>query len=88
MLGNNWYPSEIENIIYEAMEDYEMGIELYEEGLVDMITDYFINYFPSTEWKLVCSPWPDMSGGVCSVSWMENGHIHMIMFDYIKGDNY
>ena len=84
MLGSNFYPSQIENQIYEIMEDYILGSDTYEEGLVDAITDYFINYHPTSEWKLACAPWLNVSGGVCSVCWIEDGHVHMVMFDYKK----
>lgn len=85
MLGSGFYPSKIEDQIYEMMDDYAIGSDTYEEGLTDAIIDYFMNYYPASEWKFACSPWPDMSGGgVCAVSWIENGHCHMAMFDYRK----
>lgn len=84
MLGSGFHPSEIENQIYEMMDDYIVGSDIYEEGLVDAVIDYFMDYYPTDEWKLACSPWSDMSGGVCAVSWIENGHCHMVMFDYRK----
>lgn len=82
MLGTKWYPSRIENEIYSMMDDYMIGMETYEKGLVDAITDFFSNYCHNIEWNLACSEWPDYSGGVCYVSWIEEGHIHMIGFDY------
>lgn len=84
MLGSNFYPSEIENQIYEMMDNHILGIDLYEEDLTEEIIDYFTNYYPAEEWNLACSEWPDCSGGACYVSWIENGHIHMIGFDYKK----
>ena len=42
MLGNTkFYPSFIEDEIYEMMDDYMLGIETYDEGLVSAITDFF-----------------------------------------------
>lgn len=85
MLGNTKFnPSHIEDEIYEMMDDYEYGTNLYEEGLVSAITDFLTNYNPGVEWNLACSEWPNCSGGVCYVSWIENGHLHMIGFDYKK----
>ena len=84
MLGTKWYPSHIEDEIYDTMMTYEVGFDLYNEGLTDAIADYFTNYLPEVEWQLGCSMWPNETGGVCSVSWIEDGHIHMISFDYIK----
>ena len=80
MVGN-FFPSIIENNIYEIMEDYIKGIDIYEYQLTDVIGDYFINH--NIEFQLVCSDWSDHSGGICSFSWMENGHSHLIVFEYI-----
>lgn len=85
MLGNEkFYPSAIEDAIYGMMDDYMLGMETYEEGLVSAVSDFLGNYCPGTEWQLGCSEWPDCSGGVCFVSWIEAGHLHMIGFDYKK----
>ena len=85
MLGNEkFYPSAIEDAIYGMMDDYMLGMETYEEGLVDTITDFLGNYCFGIEWQLGCSEWSDCSGGVCYVSWIENGHLYMISFDYKK----
>lgn len=84
MLGAKWHPSWVENEIYSMMDDYMIGMETYEEGLVDTISDFLGNNCPNIEWNLGCSEWPDCTGGVCYVSWIEDGHIHMIGFDYKK----
>ena len=85
MLGNEkFYPSAIEDAIYGMMDDYMLGMETYEEGLVDTINDFLGNYCFGFEWQLGCSEWPDCSGGVCFISWIEDGHLHMISFDYKK----
>ena len=84
MLGTDWRPSALEDKIYEMMENYEVGTELYEEALTGVLADYLTKNFPGMEWKLGCSPWPNMEGGVCAVSWFEGWYLHMIMFDYVK----
>lgn len=85
MLDNEkFYPSTIEDAIYDTMDDYMLGMETYEEGLIDAISDFLGSYCLDTEWKIGCSEWPDCSGGVCYVSWIEAGHLHMIGFDYKK----
>ena len=84
MLGTDWRPSAIEDKIYGIMENYEAGTELYEEVLTDVLADYLTKEYPSMQWNLGCSEWPNTNGGICAVSWMEEGHLHMIMFDYIK----
>ena len=83
MLGNTKFnPSVIEDQIYSMMDDYMLGMETYEEGLVDAVIDFLTNYNSKVEWNLSCSEWPECSGGVCYVSWIEAGHLHMIGFDY------
>lgn len=82
MLGTNWRPSVIEDEIYGVMEAYEMGTDLFQEGVIEAIGDYFMNYHPTTNWKLACSRWPNDAGGVCAVSWTEGDYIGMVMFDY------
>lgn len=86
MFGNGEFvPSFVEDAIYSMMDDYMLGMETYEEGLVDTITDFLGHNCPGIQWQLGCSEWPDCSGGVCYVSWVEGGHLHMIGFDYKKG---
>ena len=87
MLGNQkFHPSVIEDEIYSMMDDYAVGLDTFEEGLVSAVADYLTTQWPGTQWKLGCSEWPDCSGGVCYISWIEAGHLHMIGFDYVKGN--
>ena len=89
MLGNmRFNPSVIEDEIYEMMDDYMVGLNIYNEGLVSAVTDFFINHNPIVEWNLDCSEWPNCEGGACFVSWIENGHLHMIGFDYKKEEGW
>ena len=83
MLGTKFYPSHIEDEIYGIMDDYIVGGDTYEAGLVEAISDFFMNY-KKGEWQLGCAEWPNFEGGSCSVSWIEDGHLHMIGFDYRK----
>lgn len=85
MLGNmKFVPSHIEDEIYGIMEDYECGLDLYGEGLVPVVADFLTNCGTKIEWQLCCSEWPDMTGGACFISWVEEGHIHAIGFDYVR----
>lgn len=85
MLGTAWRPSKIEDEIYGILEDYEVGTNLYEYNATNAVTDLLVNYCPTIQWQLGCSEWPDCTGGVCAVSWIEDGTIHTIMFDYTRG---
>ena len=81
MLGN-FHPSEIENEIYSIMDDYETeGLDIYNYGVTDAIADYLTNH-AKVEYQLCCSEWPDETGGVCGVAFLDQGHTHLIMFDY------
>ena len=85
MLGNTKFrPSFIEDAIYDMMDDYIAGSDIYNEGLVSAVTDFLTNYNRNIEWNLAGSEWPNCSGGACHVSWIESGHLHSIGFDYIK----
>lgn len=83
MLGTEWRPSEIENALYNIMESYEIGFDLYDGSVVEEIPNFFFHK-PNVQWQLSCSEWPDMTGGVCSISFIDNGTLHMISFDYKK----
>lgn len=83
MIGNyRIYSSQIEDDIYELMEEYMCGIDIYEYILTDAIADYFLEHRPIVEWKLACTQWPNCEGGACAISWVEDGNLNMIMFDY------
>lgn len=81
MLGN-FNPSTIVNEIYSILDDYETeGLDLYNFGATDAITDYLNNY-AKVEYLLNCTEWPNKEGGVCAVSFVENGHPQLVLFDY------
>lgn len=82
MIGH-FNPSVVENTIYEIMEDYETeGIDTYNFGVVDAITDYLTNY-AKVEYQACCSEWPNEKGGVCAFSFVDGGHPHLILLDYL-----
>lgn len=84
MLGH-FNPSKIEDELYSIMDDYETeGTDLFNYGVTDAIADYLLNH-AKVEYQLCCSNWPDETGGTCGVSWVENGHPHLILFDYKYG---
>ena len=85
MVGNHVFrPSVVEDTIYSIMDDFIAGSDTYEEALVGEIGIVLQEKWPAMEWQMGCSEWPNCSGGVCYVSWIENGHLHMIGFDYKK----
>lgn len=83
MIGTKWAPSTIENDLYNIMEEYQIGIELYEYDVVDKVSDYLSQKF-NIQWQLGCTEWQDMTGGVCYISFIDNSILHMLGFDYRK----
>ena len=81
MLGN-FNPSAIVNEIYDILDSYETeGLDLYNHGAIDAIADYLTNH-AEVEYLLDCSEWPNEEGGACAVSFIDNGHPQLILFDY------
>lgn len=81
MLGN-FNPSDVVNEIYTILDDYETeGLDLYNYGAIDAITDYLTNY-ARVEYLIDCINWPDERGGSCAVSFVDNGHPQLVLFDY------
>lgn len=82
MLGNINHSSLILDELYSMMDDYETeGLDLYNFGLTNAITDYLAD-MRDVQFQLCCSEWPNEEGGVCAISFIDNGELHMIMFDY------
>ena len=82
MLGE-FYPSKTADKIYDIIDDYEVNVDLYLSQAIDAIVDYFAE-ISFSEFQLICSDWPNCEGGTCSIAFMENGHSHLLTFDYIK----
>ena len=79
MLGN-FHPSHIENKIYDVMEEFEIGCDLYKHSLTDKLAEWFGEL--NIEYQLCCSDWPNEEGGVCAVAFVEDGYPHLVVFDY------
>ena len=75
-----FYPSEIKNDIYDIMDEYLAGSDLYEEDLIDVICKFFEDN--NIEFQYEVAIWPDCYGGSCAFAWIENGHPQMEMFDW------
>lgn len=83
MIGNYvFHPSKIEDEIYKLMDNFAVGSDTYSENLVGEIAIFLQEHYPVVEWQCGCSEWPNCEGGVCYISWIENGHLHMLGFDY------
>ena len=81
MLGN-FNPSYRVDDIFNLLEDYTAGIDIYKYEATDAVVDYLCKT-AKTEYNLACSAWPNMEGGVCAISFLdENGHPQLVVFDY------
>lgn len=83
-IGNTkWRPSMIENHCYDLLDDYILGVDTYEYTAVDVISTY-LSECSNIQWEIFCVAWPDMTGGSCSVAFVEDGILHTFGFDYKK----
>lgn len=80
-IGTAHYPSVIENYIYKLMEDEKFikGMDLYSAGLESAIITYLDEQ--DVEFQLMSSVSTDYDGELVYLSWIENGHLHMISWD-------
>lgn len=83
MLGTNvFYPSKIEDEIYDLMVDFAVGSDIYAEELIKVVIEYLGDH--ATEWRVGCTKYSNGTEGTCYLSWIENGHLHAIDFEYRK----
>ena len=83
--GNKFYPSYIEDHIYEVMEDHLMGFDLYDSDLIEDLEPYFKDLHEHTglEYVIHQSPYPICEdGGTVEIAWIESGHLHMVGWAY------
>lgn len=74
----------IKDEIYDYMETHEellIGHYIYKPELAENIIDLLKNR-GIEEYMLVSSPWPYIKGGTNALSWIENGHLQMMTWDY------
>lgn len=79
---DNYYPSKIINQVYDLMDEYAYGLDIYLRGLIDALINFFDKELPNVQWTYECSTFPDEEGGVCAFCWVEDGHPQMVIFDY------
>lgn len=80
-IGTKFYPSVIENHIYELMDDEKFirGIELYSAGLEAVIVSYLDE--ANVEFQLMSSVHTDYDGESVYLSFIDDGHLHMISWE-------
>lgn len=69
--------------VYDTLVDYTVGCDTYEHGAISAIADLFCHY-PDIIYQMETTNYPDMSGGVCSVAFVdENKALSLVVFDYV-----
>lgn len=82
--NTEFHPSRIEDRIYDLMNEPEFmcGIEVYTDSLFDAVRHMIEQEFPEVEWEAHVHPsWIPGAYGL-SFAWVENGHIHLIGWNY------
>lgn len=89
-IGNvKFHPSMVEDKIYDIMADGHIMIaateDVYDEELFDAVQELFEHGLPyEFQWNMMQTMWPNAEGGSVYCSWMEQGWLHTIGWDFIK----
>lgn len=65
---------------YDTLENYLIGMDRYEAEAIDVMAELFEKSDVNYKWD--CTHWPDMSGGIATFSWIENGELFLEGFEY------
>ena len=68
-------PSKIKDQIYDLIDqpEYLVSTSEYSYDVLEMI-DTMV-FPPEVEHSVICEPYPDMTGGVASIAWIEDGKL-------------
>ena len=84
--NTTFHPSRVEDRIYDLMnqEEYIAGLDLYTESLFNAVHAMITKEFPEVEYETFAVH----SEGVYkqSFAWVEDGHIHLIGWDFKEDD--
>ena len=87
--NTTFHPSRVEDRIYDLMneEEYIADGDIQTESLFLAIYNMMKEEFPEVEWETFTTP--TMRPGVClqSFAWVEDGHIHLIGWNFIEEVN-
>ena len=78
-IGNDFYPSIIEDTIYEILDEHSLSSHDHERTAGPAVMEYLENC--CVEFNIVEDPYPDMTGASVSVCWIEDGHLHHFVFN-------
>lgn len=72
----------IENKIYEILENHEVRIDGYEWGTDEEVAEFLLH--EDIQYRHIVVLYPDENGGVAFFSWVENGKLYSVAFDMYK----
>ena len=72
----------IENQIYDIIENHEIGIDTYEWDTDEEIAEFLMKQH--VPYKHIVAAWPNEEGGTAFFSWIENGDLYSIAFDMYR----
>ena len=83
-MQNNFgfHRSKIENEIYDVIEPFEVGIDVYDPAAVDAVIDFLYNNYSHIKYTYWCG-----SAGFC-MAFVDDGYPHMVTFDVYEEKEY
>lgn len=69
---------------YDILEGYLIGMDRYEVEAIDVLAELFEKSGINHKWD--CTHWPDMSGGIATFSWVEDGDLFLEGFEFAYCD--
>ena len=72
----------IENKIYEILENHEVNIDGYEWDTDEEVAAFLLH--ENIPYQHIVAPYPNEEGGVAFFSWVENGRLYSVAFDMYK----
>ena len=77
--------SRIAEVIFDCMTYHTLvtGLEnIYDESLVEEVIEYLDSI--DIQWDIMVSTWPNETGGTVFCSWIENGNLACLNWDFHK----
>ena len=82
--NTTFHPSRVEDRIYDLMneDEYITGIDCYTESLFLAVHEMIKDEFPDVEWETFIVPTLRPGISLQAFAWVEDGHIHLIGWDF------
>ena len=87
--NTTFHPSPVEDRIYDLMEqeEYIAGLDLYTEDLFAAVHKMITEEFPNVEYETYATrSIRSADTYLQSFAWVEDGHIHLIGWDFVEGE--